>query len=47
VSERIGFFEIDVSKLIPNTYNKVKAREISTFQENNFDLSFVVAKEIK
>lgn len=47
VSERIGFFEIDVSKLIPNTYNKVKAREISTFQENNFDLSFVVAKEVK
>lgn len=47
VNDRVGFFEIDVSKLIPNAYNKVKAKEISTFQENNFDLSFVVDKDIK
>lgn len=46
VSERVGFFEIEVSKLLPNLYNKVKASEISTFQENNFDLSFVVDKKI-
>jgi hypothetical protein len=26
-------------------YNKIKAREVSQFQENNFDLSFVVPKE--
>ncbi len=47
VSERVGFFEIEVSKLLPNLYNKVKAKDISSFQENNFDLSFVVDKSIK
>lgn len=44
VSERVGFFEINVSKLLPNMYNKTKAQELSLFQENNFDLSFVVDK---
>jgi len=47
VNSRIGFFEIEVSKLIPNAYNKTKAKELSTFQENNFDLSFVVDKKTK
>ncbi len=42
---RIWFFEIDADKLKTLVYNKVKANEISTFQENNFDLSFVVPKE--
>ncbi|MFA5917250.1 MAG: phenylalanine--tRNA ligase subunit beta [Candidatus Gracilibacteria bacterium] len=42
---RIGFFEIDADKLKTLVYNKIKANEISTFQENNFDLSFVVPKE--
>lgn len=46
VQERVGFFEIEVSKLLPNIYNKVKASELSNFQENNFDLSFVVDKTI-
>lgn len=46
VSQRVGFFEIEVSKLLPNIYHKVKATEISNFQENNFDLSFVVDKSI-
>jgi len=31
---------------LPNLYNKVKVKEISNFQENNFDLSFVVPKNI-
>ena len=46
VNSRVGFFEIEVSKLLPNLYNKTKAKELSTFQENNFDLSFVVDKKI-
>lgn len=46
VQERVGFFEIEVSKLLPNAYNKTKAFDFSTFQENNFDLSFVVDKNI-
>ncbi len=46
ISERIGFFDIEVSKLLPTIYNKVKAKELSNFQENNFDLSFVVDKKI-
>lgn len=46
VQERVWFFEIEVSKLLPNAYNKTKAFDFSTFQENNFDLSFVVDKNI-
>jgi len=47
ILDRIWFFEINVSKLIKKAYNKVKAKEISNFQENNFDLSFVVDKRVK
>ncbi len=42
---KIWFFEIDADKLKSLVYNKVKAHEVSTFQENNFDLSFVVSKD--
>ncbi|MDD3303160.1 MAG: hypothetical protein PHN31_06410, partial [Candidatus Gracilibacteria bacterium] len=45
IGERIGFFEINADKLKTLVYNKVKAKEVSSFQENNFDLSFVVPKE--
>lgn len=45
VSQRIWFFEINADKLKSLVYNKVKAKEVSSFQENNFDLSFVVLKE--
>lgn len=47
ITDRVWFFEIEVAKLIPNIYNKTKAKELSTFQENNFDLSFVVDKGVK
>ncbi|MDP5038851.1 MAG: hypothetical protein NWP80_00200, partial [Candidatus Gracilibacteria bacterium] len=47
VNSRVGFFEIEVSKLLPNAYNKTKASDLSNFQENNFDLSFVVDKKTK
>ncbi len=42
---RIWFFEIDADKLKTLVYSKIKAKEVSAFQENNFDLSFVVLKE--
>lgn len=45
IEKRIGFFEIDVEKLKDLVFSKVKAKDISTFQENNFDLNFVVDKE--
>jgi phenylalanyl-tRNA synthetase beta subunit len=32
---------------LKKAYNKTKATELSNFQENNFDLSFVVDKDIK
>lgn len=47
VKERIWFFEIDADKLCEFWYNIKKAKEVSTFQENNFDLSFVVDKSVK
>lgn len=47
VKTRVWFFEIEVSKLLPHLYNKVKAHDLSNFQENNFDLNFVIDKSIK
>jgi phenylalanyl-tRNA synthetase beta chain len=47
IIERIWFFEIEIAKLLPNIYQKTKAQELSLFQENNFDLSFVVDKWVK
>ncbi len=47
VKERIGFFKINVSELEKVVYNTVKASEVSSFQMNNFDLSFVVDKNTK
>ncbi len=46
VEARVAFFEIDISELLTKAYNKTKAKELSNFQENNFDLSFVVEKNI-
>ena len=42
---RVWFFELDVEKLKEMVFGKVKAKEISNFQENNFDLNFVVEKD--
>lgn len=47
VKSRVWFFEIDAEKLCEVAYNIKKAKEVSAFQENNFDLSFVVDKSIK
>ncbi len=46
LDSRIWFFEINADKLKTLVYSKVKAKEVSSFQENNFDLSFVVSKDI-
>lgn len=44
VNDRIGFFEIDADALSEAMYGKLKAKDISEFQENKFDLNFVVDK---
>lgn len=47
VTNKIAFFEINISKLEAALYSITKAKEVSNFQENNFDLSFVVKKDVK
>ncbi len=47
INDRIGYFEINISKLEAALYSITKAKEISNFQENNFDLNFVANKTIK
>jgi len=44
---RIWYFEINITKLENSLYSVTKAKEVSHFQENNFDLNFVVNKDIK
>lgn len=47
INSRIWYFEINVSKLKDALYSITKAKDVSNFQENNFDLNFVVSKDIK
>lgn len=47
VKGRIWYFEINLAKLENSLYSVTKAKEVSHFQENNFDLNFVVNKDIK
>ncbi|MDP2090258.1 MAG: phenylalanine--tRNA ligase subunit beta [Candidatus Gracilibacteria bacterium] len=47
VKSRIGYFEINIAKLEKSLYSITKAKELSNYQENNFDLSFVVDKDTK
>lgn len=46
VKERVWFFEINVNLLTNALYSITKAKEISSYQENNFDLNFVVDKKV-
>lgn len=46
-SSRIWFFELDAEILASISYNTLKYKEISNFQANNFDLSFVVENSVK
>ena len=43
---RIGFFHINADMLASSTSGIKKTKEISTFQENNFDISFTVSKSV-
>ncbi|MCD5385144.1 phenylalanine--tRNA ligase subunit beta [Candidatus Gracilibacteria bacterium] len=47
VNKKIGYFEINIEKIKDALYSITKAKEISNFQENNFDLNFVADKKIK
>ena len=47
VKQRVAFFRINLDKIKDAAYSIVKAKEISPFQMNNFDLSFVVDKKTK
>ncbi len=47
VKSRIWYFEINIAKLEKSLYSITKAKELSNYQENNFDLSFVVDKDTK
>ena len=47
INQTVGFFEIDADALKNALYSKVKANDLSEFQENNFDLNFVVDKQIE
>ncbi len=43
--QRVWFFSIDANLLEPSTYQILQAQEVSQFQENNFDINFVVEKQ--
>lgn len=47
LNTRIAYFEINATILAEAMNSTVKAKDISSFQENNFDLNFVISKETK
>jgi len=47
IQQRVAFFEIDAQALKDALYSKVKANDLSEFQANNFDINFVVDKNIE
>lgn len=47
VNSRVWFFEINIEKINDMVYSIPKAKELSNFQASNFDISFVVNKDIK
>lgn len=47
INSRVWFFEIDVEAIKEAVYQTIKAKDISSFQENNFDLNFVIDKSNK
>lgn len=46
INDKISYFEISIEKIKEALSSTIKAKDISSFQENNFDLNFVVDKEI-
>jgi phenylalanyl-tRNA synthetase beta chain len=47
IKNRLWYFEINIDKIKEVVYGKTKAKEISSFQENNFDLNFVVWRTVE
>lgn len=47
IKSRVWFFELDAEKIANMAYNTTKAKDVSIFQENNFDLNFIVDKKTK
>lgn len=47
INSRVWYFKINIDILSLSAFSPVKAKEISSFQENNFDINFVVNKEVK
>lgn len=47
INSRIWFFEINIESLENAIYSTIKAKDISNFQENNFDLNFVIDRDNK
>lgn len=47
IEDRIGFFDINIDLLNEALFQTIKAKDISNFQENNFDLNFVINKDTK
>ena len=47
IESRLSYFEINISLIKNALYKIVKIKDISNFQENNFELNFVVNKNIK
>lgn len=46
LSWRVWFFSINLERLSPALYGLISANEVSNFQENNFDINFVVDKVV-
>ena len=47
IKDKIWFFEINVDLIKNALYKITKAKDVSNFQENNFDLNFIVDKDVK
>ena len=47
IKDKIAFFDINLEALEKAAYTIVKAKEISEFQENSFDINFTIDKNTK
>ena len=47
LTERVGFFSLNIEKIESSAFSTTKAHEVSSFQENNFDINFVADKSVK
>ena len=47
IKNKIAFFDLDLEALESAAYSIIKAKEISEFQENSFDINFIIDKSTK